>query len=60
MKELFNFCWMLLGWLVAGLIFIFVVCLLLLAISLCLEIAIDFYEETFKKIRRRHDENIQR
>lgn len=56
MKELFNLCWMMLGWFVAGLIFLLCVALLVLTICLCIEISI----ELVKDVKGKLNENIQR
>ena len=59
MKELFNFCWMMLGWFVAGLIFVFCVCLLLTAIYLSIAIGRELYDEYIKGMfKRRRNEDI--
>lgn len=48
MKELFDLSWKILGWFVAGLMFIFSVCLILFAICLCIEVTIELGKEIKK------------
>jgi len=55
-KELFDLCWMMLGWFVAVLIFMLVTFILILAICLCIETTADL----IKELKRRRNENIQR
>ena len=52
MKEVFNLCWMMLGWFVAGLIFLLCVALLIVTISLSLYIARELFEELKGKFKR--------
>ena len=48
MAEVFDLCWMMLGWFVAGMIFLFCVALLIMTISLSLYIAKEVYENYLK------------
>ena len=53
MVQIFNFCWMMLGWFVAGLIFLFCTALLVATIVVTIAITIDLYDYYIKKGIRR-------